>query len=64
MNAHRVAHLLRQLADEIDVSSATTPANDAPKRRKPRKKAPVLPATEIDIARARQAAQRLGILLP
>lgn len=58
MNRARIAALLRQLADEID----ERPANDAPRRRRPRLP-PLAPAgvpSDTDRARARHELKRLG----
>jgi hypothetical protein len=61
VNTRRVADLLRQLADAIE----DEPANDAPPPKQKRTRGPVIrgpinPPTELDRARARDAARRLG----
>lgn len=69
MNWARVAGLLRELADELERGD---PANDdappaAPAKRRPARVAllpgPVNPPSDIDRARARDAARRLGHLV-
>lgn len=66
MNRHRVAALLRQLADELERDDVderdTKPANDTPRRRTPAP-TPPLPArepSEIDKQRAARSLRNLG----
>lgn len=67
MNTRRVAHLLRELADELDPPAASAPASPS---RKPKAKrvavrkayVPQNAPSDLDVARARAAGRRLGIL--
>lgn len=68
MNLARIAALLRELADELDGGgSARAPAPKAPakkrRRRVVRPPEPPTQPTDIDRARARDAARRMGILI-
>lgn len=66
MNRARIAKLLRELADEFDAAATPPPA---PKRSAPRRRRsatppkPAHPPSELDIARARAAARRAGIVV-
>jgi hypothetical protein len=70
MNAARIAALLRELADEFDEGAsggAGPPPKRAatPRRRRRRVAAPLPdhPPSELDVARARAAARRAGIVV-
>jgi len=54
MNSRRVAHLLRELADEIDGGADKS-------RRKTRRKGKARELTDLDIQAARNKLRRLGI---
>lgn len=67
MNPHRVANLLRELADELDSGGApakpAAPAASRPKRRTRRRRAVQVPddVSEVDVQRAISIARRRGV---
>lgn len=66
MNAHRIAALLRELADELDSAPVPSPpANDErPRRRRQRPiVAPPQDVSDVDVQRAVDAARRRGIMV-
>lgn len=67
MNRHRIATLLRELADAVEAEDEPQmTAHDLPRRRRvpiSQPRGPIHPPSDIARARARQAARRLGHLV-